>query len=92
MEDQPMRGQPLEKLSVICEVGRVANRAGRKMMKSFVALFSGLLSCLALSATLWAGQADVLSAEVRRSADGSFRFSVTLRHDDTGWEHYAERW
>ncbi len=87
-----MRGQPLELRSVICEVGPVANRAGRKMMRNFAALLSGLLSCLAVSATLWAGQADVLSAEVRRGADGSFRFSVTLRHDDTGWQHYADRW
>ena len=41
---------------------------------------------------LWAGEADVLNAEAQRSADGAFRFSVTLRHDDTGWGHYADRW
>lgn len=39
-----------------------------------------------------AGKADVVAAEATRQADGNWRFSVTLRHDDAGWEHYADRW
>jgi len=39
-----------------------------------------------------AGEADVVAAEAVRSADGTWRFTVTVRHADTGWDHYADRW
>lgn len=39
-----------------------------------------------------AGEADVVAAEARRAADGSWTFSVTVRHADTGWDHYADAW
>ncbi len=61
-------------------------------MKNCAAVLLGLVSCFGLSAALWAGEADVLNAEAQRSADGTFRFSVTLQHDDSGWDHYADRW
>jgi hypothetical protein len=37
-----------------------------------------------------AGEADVVDVEVRRSGDGIWRFDVTVRHADTGWDHYAD--
>lgn len=39
-----------------------------------------------------AGGADVLGVEVTRAADETYTFAVTVRHDDTGWDHYADRW
>ena len=43
--------------------------------------------------TAWAGLADVLKVEIRPTADpGYFDLDVTLRHADTGWDHYANRW
>jgi hypothetical protein len=39
-----------------------------------------------------AGEADVISVDAARSADGNWRFEVTVRHDDTGWDHYADKW
>ena len=45
-----------------------------------------------LGATAAAGPADVESVSVRASADGTFTFSVTVRHADEGWDHYADRW
>lgn len=39
-----------------------------------------------------AGEAHVKAVEASRTLDGSWRFQVTVRHDDTGWEHYADRW
>jgi hypothetical protein len=39
-----------------------------------------------------AGEADVVEASVSRTGDNTYSFSVTVRHDDTGWEHYANRW
>lgn len=39
-----------------------------------------------------AGQADVVAVEVSRAADGTWRFDVTVRHADEGWDHYADAW
>ncbi len=39
-----------------------------------------------------AGEADVVDVKVTPEAGDTFRFDVTVRHDDTGWEHYADRW
>ena len=50
------------------------------------------LGALLLSAGLYAGQADVLKAAIERTAPGVFDISVTLRHADSGWDHYANRW
>ncbi len=38
-----------------------------------------------------AGPADVLSASADCSASVC-RFVVTVRHDDEGWDHYANAW
>jgi hypothetical protein len=35
--------------------------------------------------------ADVLFVRARQ-ADGTWSFEVTVQHEDTGWEHYADRW
>lgn len=52
-----------------------------------------LASLLAIDAhCAAAGEADVIDASVRRTGDNAYSFSVTVRHDDTGWEHYANRW
>lgn len=40
-----------------------------------------------------AGLADVLGVEIRPGAlPGSYDVDVTLRHADSGWDHYANRW
>jgi len=39
-----------------------------------------------------AGEADVVAVTVAKEAGGTYRFSATLRHADTGDEHYADRW
>jgi len=42
--------------------------------------------------TAVAGPADVESVSVSASGAGQYRFSVTVRHADEGWDHYANRW
>ena len=37
-----------------------------------------------------AGEADVVDVRASRSGDGTWRFDVTVRHADTGWDHYAD--
>lgn len=50
------------------------------------------LCCYLASAVVQAGEADVVRAEAKRTAEGVYRFDVTLRHHDKGWGHYADRW
>jgi hypothetical protein len=39
---------------------------------------------------IWAGEADVVAAKVRRGADGSFNFDVTVKSNDRGWDYFAD--
>lgn len=57
-------------------------------MKRLIFVF-GLL--IGTSAHAFAGEADVIDVKVRGSGT-EFRFSVTVKHADTGWDHYADGW
>ena len=59
-------------------------------MKQLLAWFF-IPAQLLFSAVLYAGQADILDVKVTATQD-TYRFDVTLRHDDTGWSHYADGW
>jgi hypothetical protein len=50
-----------------------------------------MLAVPALAGPALAGPADVTKVEVVKTGD-HYRFDVTVRHDDTGPEHYADRW
>ena len=39
-----------------------------------------------------AGEVEIVATAARQEANGAYRFSVTLRHTDTGWDHYADKW
>jgi len=47
---------------------------------------------LVIAGTAGAGQVEIVDASVRVSGSANYRFDVTLRHADTGWEHYADAW
>ena len=36
--------------------------------------------------------AQVLFVRATRAASGTWSFAVTVRHNDEGWEHYADAW
>jgi hypothetical protein len=59
-----------------------------KAMKRFcmlmVLLIPGRFVC--------AGEADVLGADINCTSDSICNFSVTVRHDDEGWDHFANKW
>ncbi len=38
-----------------------------------------------------AGEADVEGVKAFPEGGGTYRFEVTVRHSDTGWDHYADR-
>lgn len=44
----------------------------------------------AMTGSSHAGEADVVAVEVTSEGNGLFRFDVTVAHEDTGWEHYAD--
>jgi hypothetical protein len=52
-------------------------------------LFAGLI---ALPGLARAGEADVVKVEVVEASAGRYDFHVTVRHDDAGWDHYANVW
>lgn len=54
-------------------------------------LFSLALAGMVLTQAAFAGEADVVDVQVSGS-NGSYNFSVTVRHADEGWEHFANRW
>ena len=54
------------------------------------------IACVALAAQGFgtyavAGDVEIVEATARQSGD-TWSFSVTLKHGDTGWDHYADLW
>lgn len=51
---------------------------------------------LTLSAILFsnlsASEIKILAAKFKKSANNSWKVSVTLKHADTGWDHYTDGW
>lgn len=35
---------------------------------------------------------QIVNAEAQRNSPGIYTFIVTVKHADTGWEHYADAW
>ncbi|MCR8549032.1 hypothetical protein M4578_14430 [Salipiger sp. P9] len=50
-----------------------------------------LFALLLLGAPALADPSKIVAAEAVPQSDG-WRISVTLRHPDTGWAHYADGW
>ena len=50
-----------------------------------------ILPVLFLPAIAMAGDAEITRVVVTGGPDG-YRFDVTIRHADTGWDHYADGW
>lgn len=57
------------------------------MVRTALLLVAALLSI----GTAYAGEAEVVGAEARKTGR-TWSFDVTLRHGDTGWDHYADKW
>lgn len=57
---------------------------------NYLSLFFLLFSCVTVPAV--ANEADVIAVKATLVSKRSYRFDVTVRHADTGREHYADRW
>lgn len=60
------------------------------MKKGSVWVYAAI--ALFIGQTLWAGEADVIEVQARKTGSGTFQLDVTVRHADTGWDHYADKW
>lgn len=58
-------------------------------MQTFSILFALVLLLTPLLAQ--SGEADVMAVDVSHSG-GLYRFEVTIQHEDTGWQHYTNKW
>lgn len=47
---------------------------------------------LLLHTIVLAGEADVIDVKVRHNGGNSFQVITTVKHADTGWNHYANGW
>ena len=66
-------------------------KAGQGGTTGFFAALAAVLVTAGGAAPLEASPTEVVKA-VFRKAGGSWQVSVTLRHADAGWEHYANLW
>lgn len=57
------------------------------------ALTSVILSAcvLLMPSAVLAGEADVIKAVAKAQGSGSWRFDVTIRSNDKGWDYYCDR-
>jgi hypothetical protein len=46
----------------------------------------------AATGSVLAGKADVLDVAVVKTGAETFTFDVTVKHDDSGWDHFADKW
>ncbi|MFP4539021.1 MAG: hypothetical protein ACLFPA_12055, partial [Dichotomicrobium sp.] len=51
-----------------------------------------MIAALVFAIPAQAGEADVVDVELTKQGEDQFRFNVTVRHADEGWDHYADRW
>jgi hypothetical protein len=45
-----------------------------------------------LTLTTHAGEADVLKVTFDHKGGGKYTFTVTVKHADAGWDHFADQW
>lgn len=58
-------------------------------MKSFLFFIVFTLSGIIYS---FADSPLILDVKVNKQSKGTFNFAVTVRHADTGWKHYVNKW
>ncbi|GAB4353378.1 MAG: hypothetical protein Kow0026_11420 [Oricola sp.] len=69
-----------------------ARNGVRSTVSALPVVLVAVVAILLSLTQVFAGEADVVAVDALRQGDGTWRFSVTVRHDDEGWDHYADRW
>ena len=75
-------------------MNKLNEQAAREMTMRYLSLFAMLFVMLFICAngTAIAGEADVVAVKATKTGNQTYRFDVTIRHEDTSWEHYADSW
>jgi len=60
-------------------------------MRTMAKLLTATLVAAHLASPALAGDVEIVNATARPSGN-TWTFSVTLKHGDTGWDHYADLW
>jgi len=55
------------------------------------AIFAILLILIIFN-TAHADDVKILAADFSKTGDNEWSINITLKHDDTGWDHYADNW
>ncbi len=55
-------------------------------------VWAGAIGAICLCGAAIAGEADVTAVRASAGGNGTFTFHVTVKHADTGWDHYADKW
>ena len=63
------------------------------MLKKPIQFVAVTLVLAAITSTqpVFAGAVDIVKAKATQQGEGWY-FTVTLKHADTGWDHYADAW
>jgi len=61
-------------------------------MKQLYSIPVALIAGAILATSAYAGEADVVYVKISQSSGNSYNFDVTVKHADTGWEHYSDAW
>ncbi len=51
-----------------------------------------LISLIFIASSLYANQVEIVKVTANCEKDQTCRFDVTLKHEDTGWKHFANKW
>ena len=62
-------------------------RAIRKTAAITVVLAATCMACVAR-----AGEVEIVAADFHHRGSNHWSVNVTLRHGDSGWDHYADNW
>lgn len=54
-------------------------------------IYAAIAAATMMTDAAIAGEADVVGVRMAQNGD-TYRFSVTVRHADAGWDHYADKW
>ncbi len=57
-----------------------------------LAIFGSIVLMVAFAAPALGQGAQIVDATAASQGEGVWRFDVTVRHDDSGWEDYADAW
>lgn len=61
-------------------------------MKKTIRKLLPATALLIMASAASGGEADVVGGKITALGDGRFRIDATVLHEDSGWDHYADRW